>query len=128
MSAVLYLLAGFVIAPATVLAWMPAMRWLYRLLLPPWRHYGIRQFIADWLGTAVIQAVIWEFGLRVLPASAGAGISAAVAAAAWWYRRRRRRGLAALGAKARARIAAMTARMRERPARPALRPVPAGAR
>jgi hypothetical protein len=45
-----------------------------------------------------------------------------------WRRRKRRGRLAAIGAKSRARIAAMTARMRERPPRPALRPVPGGAR
>jgi hypothetical protein len=45
-----------------------------------------------------------------------------------WRKRKRRRQLAAIGAKSRARIAAMTARMRERPARPVLRPVPGGAR
>jgi hypothetical protein len=39
-------------------------------------------------------------------------------------KRRKRRTLAALGAKSRARIAAMTARMRQRQPRPVLRPVP----
>ena len=52
----------------------------------------------------------------------------AIGAWFWWNRRKRRRGPRAIGAKARARIAAMTARMRERPARPVLRPVPGGAR
>jgi len=45
----------------------------------------------------------------------------------YWKRRKRRGRLAAAGAKSRARIAAMVTRMRERPARPVLRPVPAGA-
>ena len=45
-----------------------------------------------------------------------------------WNRRKRRRAARTLGAKARARIAAMVTRMRERPARRALRPVRGGAR
>jgi len=46
----------------------------------------------------------------------------------WLWRNRRRKGrLAAMGAKSRARVAAMARRMRERPARPVLRPVPQGA-
>lgn len=60
-----------------------------------------------------------------------ASVSAAVlvwTAHTWWNRRKRRRAPRTLGAKSRARIAAMTARMRERPARPVLRPVPGGAR
>jgi membrane protein implicated in regulation of membrane protease activity len=52
----------------------------------------------------------------------------ALAAWSWWRRRKRRRAPRALGAKSRARIAAMVTRMRERPARPVLRPVPGGAR
>lgn len=52
----------------------------------------------------------------------------ALAAWFWWKRRKRRRAPRTLGAKAKARIAAMVTRMRERPARPVLRPVPGGAR
>jgi len=46
----------------------------------------------------------------------------------WWNRRKRRRAPRTLGAKSRARIAAMVTRLRERPSRPALRPVHGGAR
>lgn len=52
----------------------------------------------------------------------------ALAAWFWWNRRKRRRAPRTLGAKSRARIAAMVTRMRERPARPVLRPVHGGAR
>ena len=52
----------------------------------------------------------------------------AIGAWFWWNRRKRRRAPRTLGAKSRARIAAMVTRMRQRPSRPALRPVPGGAR
>jgi len=88
-----------------------------------WWYGAVTLFCA---GAAVLNAFQREWGWA-------AWTAVCTAANFWWWltyrnRRRRRRALAALGAKARARIAAMTARMRERPARPVLRPVPAGAR
>ena len=84
---------------------------------------------------------ILAFGNTVAAASraaagamGGAAISAFLAVVlalmAWhsWHRRKRRRALRTLGAKSRARIAAMVTRMRERPSRRALRPVHGGAR
>ena len=124
MIIVLWLLLGFVFPPAVTLAWLPFNSWLLRRFSR--KRYSIRQFITDWFWTALIQLAIWVLASHDARLAAGAGASAAVAAAAWWWKRKRRRALALLGAKSRARIAAMTARMRERPARPALRPVPQG--
>jgi len=67
---------------------------------------------------------------EVLLAWFSAFLAVALALMAWgkWNRRKRRRAPRTLGAKSRARIAAMVTRMRERPARRALRPVHGGAR
>ena len=63
-------------------------------------------------------------------AAVSGGMAMILALLGWrsWNRRKRRRAARTLGAKARARIAAMVTRMRERPARRALRPVRGGAR
>jgi len=67
---------------------------------------------------------------EVLFAWFSAILAVILAVSAWnnWNRRKRRRAPRTLGAKSRARIAAMVTRMRERPARRALRPVHGGAR
>jgi hypothetical protein len=88
--------------------------------------------VSWWMtATANVMGAIWRAaeGLWV-----SVGLYAVFAAICAWMalrerRRRKRRGrLAAIGAKSKARIAAMAARMRERPARPVLRPVHGGAR
>jgi nicotinamide riboside transporter PnuC len=63
-------------------------------------------------------------------AAVSGGLAMILALLGWrsWNRRKRRRAPRTLGAKSRARIAAMVTRMRERPSRPALRPAGGGAR
>lgn len=74
--------------------------------------------ISDMLGHVAVAALF----------SAGCALVCALLCLWNWRRRKRRRAPRTLGAKSRARIAAMVTRMRERPARPVLRPVPGGAR
>ncbi len=85
-----------------------------------------RLTLADTAANALIAA-----GWALVPdwfLAAFAGIVTVVCLWTWWRRNKeRRRALRELGARSRARIAAMVTRMRERPARPVLRPVPAGA-
>ncbi len=89
-------------------------------------RYGMRITLAD-----VVADVLTTAGFVLIPILPMAAFGVAVTviiAWGWWHddRRKRRGRLAAIGAKSKARIAAMTARMRERPARPVLRPVPQG--
>ncbi len=81
-----------------------------------------RLTVADVIAMALVTA-----GDVLLAQWAWAALGATVLAYVmwvYWRRRKRRRGPRTIGARARARIAAMTARMRERPSRPVLRPVP----
>ncbi len=90
-------------------------------------RHRLRLTLADVTANAMIAT-----GWALIPSRAWAVFAGAVTVltALYWWRsgsgRRRRRALRELGAKSRARIAAMVTRMRERPPRPALRPVPAG--
>ena len=113
--------------------WPPVANFLLALLLPPawsylwsglWqRLYRRRYFLQGWLsgagggGAAALLEHFWAYAL-------GAAVSTAVGLAIWWWRRRKRRNvLALMGAKGRARIAAMKQAMRERAKpRPVLRP------
>ena len=88
----------------------------------PWNFYG------GWIGAATGGAIGWAvsgaWDLMALDAA-----NALLAVFLWWLsRRRKRRVPRAYGAKAKALIAAMVARMREslKPC-PVLRPVPGGA-
>ena len=87
-------------------------------------RYGMRLTLADVAADALIAAG-WTL-VPLLPMAVIFAVLTVITAWLWWRRRKRKGRLAAMGAKSRARIAAMTARMRECPARPVLRPVPQG--
>jgi hypothetical protein len=87
-----------------------------------------RPILAAWAGAT---ALLFVIGL-VVPDHSWTGFDLGAAAiAAWllWRRRKRKRALRELGAKSRARLAALVRKAREsaKP-RPVLRPVPGGAR
>lgn len=100
----------------------PEIARLLRARLMPWP--------AQWAANGAGALVVW-LCLRAWWLALGGGVSVIAALAVWWWRRRkdRRKALAAWGAKALARLAAMVRTMREsaKPG-PALRPVPGGAR
>lgn len=111
---------GVVSPPGASLFWVALLRML-----------GFRgSFCAGWIGAiagtgtvALLQPDWAEI--------CGLAVSTVIAVAVWWWRRRkdRRKALAAMGAKARARIAAMRQAMRERARpRPVLKPGLQGAR
>lgn len=87
-------------------------------------RYGWELSFADVASLTLVTAGNAVLHLWVLMAVSGFILAWVVLV--WWRRRKRRRAPRTIGAKARARIAAMTDRMRERPARPVLRPVPGG--
>ena len=104
----------------------------WALVIRQWRHApadGFWSCVSFTTGDAFYMAA--EIAARnwiVAAFFAVMTVGSALICLLYWRRRKRRGRLAAIGAKSKARIAAMTARMRERPARPALRPVPGGAR
>lgn len=108
------------------LLWPPA----YALI---WRAFGSRGVVKFWehwffggLGVIIGAASVVD-----VPELAVGVVSTILGAVMWWWlsRRKRRRSAKLIGAKSRARLAAVVARMREaaKP-RQALRPVPGGAR
>jgi len=89
------------------------------------RHYSFR---LGWFSGGAGGALGYIAGRAWVPALLCAA-NALIAALAWWWRRRKRRRAARLiGARSRALLAAVVARMREtaKP-RPVLRPSPGGA-
>jgi membrane protein implicated in regulation of membrane protease activity len=88
--------------------------------------HGMRITLADPVADALMAAGYALVGGPFLIMSAAFVVMTVIMTWLWWKRRKRRGRLAAVGAKSKARIAAMAARMRERPARPVLRPVPQG--
>jgi hypothetical protein len=117
---ILNLLYVTVLPPLVSAGWMQVFR-MYRRR--PWNFY------AGWISSALPGGFIFLiFGPRAWAAGSAANIS--LAAFLWWLsRRRRKRAPRSYGAKSRALIAAMVARMREslRP-RPVLRPAPVPSR
>lgn len=111
-------------------AWPPVWALFWRGLTRRWPVRGFAAgFWPQWLAaafwTAVTQALVPDY-----PAVAIAAGSAVIALAGWWLsRRRKRRSPKLAGAKSRALLAAVVAKLREslKP-RPVLRPVPGGAR
>jgi hypothetical protein len=113
------------------LAWPPVWALgfhsvLRRLGWPPAKDQPVW---AWWLSAAVIVVIFGAVG-RDLPELATGVAQSVLAAFMWWLsRRRRRRAPKLAGAKSRALLAAVVAKLREslKP-RPVLRPVPGGAR
>jgi hypothetical protein len=123
----LSLLAGAVLPLFVVCLFSPLSQWFNACVLH--QDWGWRDFACEWFGQALFGVLFWL--LVSLPLfAAGAGISAVIAAIVlWWSRPGRRRAPRELGAKSRARLAALAHRAREalRPRR-VLQPQPGGAR
>lgn len=109
----------------TALAWPPLWEFLVRRVLR-WADLGFGSswvLAAFWTGFSDVSGDQWI-------AAAIAGANLVIGVWLWWHNRRRRdRAPRAYGAKARVRIAALVAKVREaaKP-RPVLRPAPGGAR
>ena len=114
-----------IIGVAWAVAWPPvwAANWprIVRLLRgrPPGGFWG-------WWIVASVTTVLTQALAGDLPATAAATVSTVFAAIMWWLsRRRRKRASRAYGAKSRALVAAVVAKMRQslKP-RPVFRPMP----
>jgi hypothetical protein len=123
---VIELLIGGVLPPVLVMAWRPVNALMTRWLLH--RIYSRRDFVADWIWCASVQAVLFLYS-GPDAVGIGAGVSVVVAASIWWWRRKPDRAAGLIGEKSRARLAAIVQRAREvaRP-RPVLNPQREGAR
>lgn len=109
---------------ATLFPWPVAMLWRNVFRYLRWRY----DFYLGWGSSGLCAAISYAISHLWLPA-AGSGLNVAAAAICWWWsRRNRKRSAGLIGAKSRALVAAMVARMREtaRPRR-VLKPVPGGA-
>jgi hypothetical protein len=125
MKLVIELLVGAGMPPAVVMVWRPVNALILRWLMH--RAYTWRDFLADWVWCASVQAVLFLYSGPVV-IGIGAGVSAVIAASIWWWRRKPDRAAGLIGEKSRARLAAVVRRAREaaKP-RPVLQPQRQGA-
>lgn len=108
----------------------------FGLATPPALGYGLSRVLPGttfywlWCTSAIGGAIGSALPPAAWPQSASNGVSLIVAAVLWWLsRRRRKRAPKAMGAKSRALLAAVVAKMRQslKP-RPVFKPAPGGAR